>query len=89
MFFFIDCVPMGFTPRASSSYSHESNYMILEPTQAKVDIEASKKWKKVYEMNRQFRNTWAIQMPLAKFVVGVDGGLSTKMKKLPMIEGCA
>jgi len=28
-------------------------------------------------------------MPSAKFVVGVDGGLSTKMKKLPMIEGCA
>jgi hypothetical protein len=45
---------MGFTPRASSSNSHESNYMILEPSQAKVDIEASKKWKKVYEMNRQF-----------------------------------
>jgi len=79
---------MGFTPHASSSNSHESNYMILEPTQAKVDIQASKKWKKVYEMNRQFQNTWAIQMPLEIFFVGVDGGLSTKMKKLSMIEGC-
>jgi hypothetical protein len=56
--------------------------MIFEPTQAKVDIEASKKWKKVYEMNHQFRNTWGTQTPLEKIVVGVDGGLSTKMKKL-------
>jgi hypothetical protein len=73
---------MVFTPHASSSNSHESNYMILEPTQAKVDIEASKKWKKVYELKCQFQNTWATQLPLGKFVVGVDGGLSTKMKKL-------
>jgi hypothetical protein len=33
-------------------------------------------------MNCQFQYTWATQLPLAKFVVGVDGGLSTKMKKL-------
>jgi hypothetical protein len=70
------------TPRASSSNSHECNYMILEPTQAKVDMKASKKWKKVYEMNCQFQDTWSTQLRLEKIVMAVDGELSTKMKKL-------
>jgi len=52
--FLSDYVPVVFTLSTNSSQIHEVNYIMFDLAQAKANVKASKKWKKVYEMNCRF-----------------------------------
>jgi hypothetical protein len=56
-FFFYDCVVV-FTSNANSNQIHEVNCIMLDLTKVEVDVEVNKKWKKVYERNCRFQDTW-------------------------------
>jgi hypothetical protein len=71
--FLSNCVPVGFTPSTSFSQIHEVNYMMFDPAQAKANVKASKKQKKVYEMNCRFQDTWDIKLPWVESIVRDDG----------------
>ncbi len=61
--FFSNHVHVVFTPIANSSQIHEVDYIMFDPAQAKANVKANKKRKKVYEMNCQFQDTWATKLP--------------------------
>jgi hypothetical protein len=46
---------------------------MFDPAQAKDNVEASKKRKKIYETNRRFQDTWATKLPWAESIVRDDG----------------
>ncbi len=71
--FFSNCVPMVLILSVSSNQNVRPIVWSLIQNQTKINIKASKKWKKVYEMNCWFQNTSATKLFWAKSIVNVDG----------------
>ncbi len=65
-----NCVLNNPSNVANTSQNPKPNVVIVNLTQAKVDLANSKK-KKLYECNHYFQNLWITKLPWAKFVVGV------------------
>jgi hypothetical protein len=54
----------------------EPDVVVFDPIVASPSHELAKKWKKGYELNRHFKDSWVAKLPWAEAVVGVDGRIT-------------
>jgi hypothetical protein len=60
-------------PSIITTTNSELDVVIIDLAQVKVDLPNNHKRKKMYELNCHFQNSWAIKLPWAKSIMGVDG----------------
>lgn len=66
----------GSTSPGSDGSSSSDDLTVLNLVEGKKSLEAAKKRKWSYELNRHFQDNWAQKLPWAEAVIGADGSMS-------------